>query len=219
MHCRHAAGIDSVIQKDFLNVRGSPVVQKPEPKFVVSRGFPSWIIAAGGIETLPAKCNRRMTKRIAKQQRPTNVDISFWHAIDRSVPAVFIDVDEIASEDRDLRISIERGDEMCDPLGSRDIVRIEPGNDISASLTYSSISSPHWTKIYRVRKDADARVPRCLSDKDITLSRAVIDKDQLEIVKGLVGNAFDRGVQKPQVLISDDDHRYARMCESARNIT
>ena len=121
----HAARIDTVITKDFLKVRGPPVVQEREREFVIARSLPPWLIAAGGLETPPAESDRRMTERIAEQKRPTNVEIGFRHPGDASLPTIFIDVDETASDDRNFRIGIKRRNEVRNSIRPGEIVGIE----------------------------------------------------------------------------------------------
>ena len=194
------------------------MVQEPEPEFVVARSLPPWVIAAGGLETPPAESDRRMTEGITEQNRPTNVEIGFRHRGDASLPIIFIDIDETASDDRNFRIGIKRRNEVRNSIRPGDIVGIEANDDISAGVAYSSICSLHRPKIYHVREDADAGVTGCLSSEDITLSRAVVHQNQLEILKCLPADAFNRRIKKPQILISGRDHRYAGICKGAHDI-
>ncbi len=127
---------------------------------------------------------------------------------DRAARAV--DRDRVAVHDAGLGMTVEDGDLTGDPVGERDVVVTEAGDELAASLLHDRVVGGRDAAVGLVAHHAQPIAGELLEQRRRAVGRAIVDDQHLEIGVRLREAALDRLTDERLAVPGGDGERDSR---------
>ncbi len=185
--------------------------EQPRPKVVIlaleeGRVVPQVVCR----QRLAVNEHRRMEERRAEQRVPAQGQRTLRQQMRSSPVPALVEVGDSRAHDGRMRVGAKPLDLTLEPLGQRDVVRVEAGDVLAARFVEPAVERGGETALPVVAQHGEARVVDLREHGGRLVGRRVVDREQLEVAERLAQHAVDGLAQKARVVVNGEEDGHER---------
>ena len=211
-------GVDPVAGQRLGEVGRPGDLEQGVPQIVVLGDQLVLEVAADLVEEVAPEGHRRVEERAVEQDGPADLQVRLGHRPDAVLVVRLVDQRDRAPDQAEAGVGVEGRDEPADVRWLRDVVRVQPGDDLSARGGDAAVGRGGRADVHMVGEDEDARVAQCDRLEDLAAAGRVVDDDQLEVGVLLREHAVHRLVEEAEVGPDGHHDRDTRTVHQARSM-